>query len=335
LSPFFIHCDWGTTSFRACAVERSRVEAVATHRSDQGAARLAADGGAERAERFRAVLAEAVLDLAAQMGTALGDATVMISGMASSSIGWAELPYAELPLDLDGRGLVMREIKPLDVGGQVHRVWLVSGARTATDVMRGEETQLIGAFQLPELAAARRDSPVILPGTHSKHVRVEAGRIQSFETFMTGEVFDVLARYSILRHSFGADGELPVELAGDRLAAFELGVDRAIDRGVLSALFQVRTRQLRGTGDAPEHRAFLSGVLIGSELAYLQPDAHEKPRGRPAVLVLCAPAALRAYYGAALTRLGSSDRLIVVSASDVDRLSALGQAVLIERAAGN
>src|SRR5262245_53876718 len=122
----FLGCDWGTSAFRLRRIEDGRV--VGEVRNDQGTAKLAAQGGdpstplgASRAAAFRDVLQRAFQQIGGR-----GSLPVVISGMAGSSIGWRELPYARLPFSLDGRDAVSEEIEP--------DVFLVSGLRSDTDV---------------------------------------------------------------------------------------------------------------------------------------------------------------------------------------------------------
>src|SRR5206468_575734 len=103
----------------------------------------------------------------------------------------------------------------------------------------------------------------VLPGTHSKHLEVKAGRIEGFRTYMTGELFDLLARRSVLRHS--TDPNAPFDRA-----AFVDGVGRAQEEPLAAALFQVRTRQVLDRREAPANTSFLSGLLVGTELAALR-----------------------------------------------------------------
>lgn len=294
--------------------------------SADGAANLAAQTtAADRPARFGSVLAAALGRLAATYGQPLDDLSVVISGMASSSIGWQELPYARLPLALDGQGLVWREL-PRPDGFPAARLVLISGAATARDVLRGEETQALGLFQLAEFAEAKARSLVILPGTHSKHLQIDAGRIDDFRTFMTGELFEVLARHSILRHSVSHDSSLDLLSTGELLSAFRGGVEQAADLPLSAALFQVRTRQLLDAQTDEANRTFLSGILVGSELAHLR-----RPEFSGYPLLLCAAAPLADCYTTSLEALGIAARLTVVSGSDFQRLTALGQAVFLAR----
>ena len=255
--------------------------------------------------------------------------------MASSSIGWHELPYARVPWHLDGSDLIWRELGSPEVGASgdeaPRRTILISGARTATDVMRGEETEALGLFQLQSARALIERAIAILPGTHSKHLRVEAGRVVDFRTFMTGELLEVIARYSILRHSIGGDDLTAADLSamsltGHERVGFLAGVEHAGRLPLSAALFRVRTRQVLDGADVRAGRAMLSGILIGSELAYLAGDEAENTP-----IVLGAGPTLAPFYTAALECLGLTPRLTVIAAADVERLSALGQACLARR----
>lgn len=164
--------------------------------------------------------------------------------MASSTIGWQELPYARLPLPLDGSTLITRRLPPLDSSVGSHEVLLVSGACTDRDVMCGEETEVVGLFQLPAAQPLVNDSLVIKPGTHSKHLRVQRGQIVGLQTFMTGELFDILSQHGILRHSLGEVIEPAGKLTDALAADFRAGVDHGRTLPLAGALFQVRTRQV-------------------------------------------------------------------------------------------
>lgn len=289
----FIGCDWGTTNFRlrwlGASVPRE-------FKSDDGTAKLAALPG-DRAERFRSVLEHGLDQLGAPR-----EFPVIISGMASSSIGWKELPYATLPFRIDGRNVIWAALGD--------RVCLISGLRSENDVMRGEETEILGLYESLG-SSAPSHAVVVLPGTHSKHVEVRDGAIVGFRTFMTGEVFDLMARQSVLRHSVEVDSEWIPEM-------FVEGVKACVGQPLLSVLFQVRTRQVLRKLSPPSNTSFLSGLLIGSELAAFQ---HSN-----LPIVLAATDRLRRNYGLAADALGLGDRVLSVDSS---LLSTLGQRVLM------
>ncbi len=188
-----------------------RTEAVLVqYVSAEGVAQLAAAPADQRADAFRQALVRAVnqIEASSSAGGPLGDLPIVISGMAGSSIGWQELPYARLPLPLDGRGLVWRSLGPLALGrGQV---LLVSGLASGDDVLRGEEIEALGAARLLAGGPLADEGILLLPGTHSKHIHVRAGHIVGFRTFMTGELFEVLGRHSVLRHSL-ANADQPAD----------------------------------------------------------------------------------------------------------------------------
>jgi 2-dehydro-3-deoxygalactonokinase len=185
---------------------------------------------------------------------------ILACGMIGSRQGWLEAPYLDCPAGLKE---LAENLCPLD-RRQGRRIWFVPGitrraADNTPDVMRGEETQIFGALQ-----DNQKRCHFILPGTHSKWVMVENGQIVRFTTFMTGELFAVLCRHSIL-------GRL-MEDAGDDESAFQKGLEaslRAFDngRGLMSQLFSVRSLGLFNDVPASGLRSYLSGLLIGTEIA--------------------------------------------------------------------
>ena len=304
----FIACDWGTSRLR---LRWRGTGATREVTSDDGAARLAARGG-DRPAVFCAALGEALGRLDAPAGL-----PVMVSGMAGSSIGWCELPYARLPFPLDGSGAVGRWVTA-DDGRKVH---LVSGVRDQNDMMRGEETQALGWAEQVEQAGESmpRRATLILPGTHSKHLRVESSAITAISTFMTGELFELLCRHSVLRHSV-EPGTLDPEGSIIDPDAFRSGVSVSGRTRLTAALFQVRSRQVLSGCDGDSNRSFLSGLLIGAELRALESD------GAP-VIVAAGPA-LRKAYTLAATECGLAPRW---NAIEVDGLAELGQRRLWRR----
>jgi len=293
--PTFLSCDWGTSHFRLRLVAGPRV--IRQVASPRGVASLS--NALDRPAAFHRVLRDAIR----QLRPPGQDLPVVISGMAASSIGWEELPYARLPFALDGSDLVTRQVVP--------GVTLLSGVRSDTDVMRGEETELIGLARVHQLDRAT----VILPGTHSKHVTVVRGRIVNFQTFLTGELFAVLSEHSVLRHSVRG----PVKRNSP---AFAAGVQAAAKSPVTAALFQVRARQLLLAARPGDGAAFLSGLLIGAEWQAI-------PARQP--VVLCARVAVAELYEHAARLLGFGRRLTVMKPATVDKLATVGQAFWLHR----
>ena len=291
----FIACDWGTSRLR---LRWHGPDGLREFASDDGASRLAGRGS-DRASAFRAALQGALRHLGTPVGL-----PVMVSGMASSSIGWRELPYALLPFSLEGSSVLGQWVEP--------EVYLISGVRGQSDMMRGEETQALGwAEQVGD--ALPNQATLILPGTHSKHLRVESGALTGITTFMTGELFEMLRTQSMLRHSMDPAGGGEPDGVMD-WGAFREGVVASDRSGLASNLFQVRTRQvLRGCAGG-SNRSFLSGLLVGSELRSL--EAGESP------IILAAGESLREAYTTAATECGLSPRW---NAIEVDGLAELGQ----------
>jgi 2-dehydro-3-deoxygalactonokinase len=320
---FFLSCDWGSSSFRLRLVRRADAEVVDESRSGEGAAMLAQDRNvAARRKAFDHLLSAQAARLLLQHGLMCGDVPVVVSGMASSSVGWHELPYARVPFRVDGRDAATKRV-PFGTPDSRGRALLVSGIRTDDEVMRGEEAELLGLFSRPAWRGLADGCVVILPGTHSKHVVVKRRRAVDFRTYMTGELYAVLGAHSMLRHSVapvgaGAGGK-------DGQTAFEAGVDCAKGRALSEALFRVRTNALFQRYKPGANAAFLSGVLIGTE-------AHDlAARGGRTPVVLCAAGPLLRLYARAFERAGIYSRVTVVGPSEVDRLSVYGHAVLLDR----
>jgi len=223
----------------------------------------------------------------------------VMAGMVGASIGWQVVPYLEggTPLSALARHLVRVDEAPAD------RRWFIApgyclrdASRGDVDVMRGEETQLFGALHLlgPEAA----DGCYVLPGTHSKWVRLQSGRITELRTYMTGELFALLRQHGTLASAMQsaeadvAHGLQHAEVADD--PAFLRGVADAAQSPVLThALFGARARVVTGALAPGAAAAYVSGLLIGAEWADAQRLAS---RGEP-VRVIGEPA-LAALHGA-------------------------------------
>ena len=215
--------------------------------------------------------------------------------MVGSRHGWREVPYRTLPADAHGLASALGRIE-LRTRGQLS---IVPGLHTVSgpDVMRGEETQVVGALALyPELRHAAR---IVLPGTHSKWVTVRAGRVEGFRTVMTGELYALLRQHSVLGAAI-ADAEPAVF----HPAAFRRGVLSARDSGaagMLSRLFSARALWLDDLLPAQEIADYLSGLLIGEELRVAEVLGEVDAR-QP--LHLIGESALCARYAAAIDAFG-------------------------------
>lgn len=240
---FLIGIDWGTTALRAYLIEADG--RVADRRESGHGLRALPSGG------FPEALAEAVSGWPE-------DLPILVCGMVGSRSGWHEAPYLDV-----SAGVALADLarSVVAVGPEAPRARIVPGVRTADaappDVMRGEETQVLGVLS---------DGVAVLPGTHSKLVRVADGRITGFRTAMTGEVFSALSRHTIL-----ADTGRPPADAAEAQAGFAAGLDaaRALEApgDLLARLFSIRAGVLMDRLPGGQAGGFLSGLLIGAEIA--------------------------------------------------------------------
>lgn len=250
----FISCDWGTSRFRLRLIDGDPLRIVAEHTTDEGVQSLAASQAAGDGRR---ALLGAVLErgLAALGASGQLDLPVVMSGMASSTLGWQLIPYAHLPAPVDGHTL--RFVDFLHGGRKIR---LISGLQSASDVMRGEEVELVGLMADPARHALAENSVIILPGSHSKHVQLSKGQIVGFTTYLTGELFSLLAQNSTLNTP---------DVQRFDPASFIAGLQASKTHGLSAALFQTRARTVLGQLAAKHSQTFLSGVLIGAEVAAL------------------------------------------------------------------
>jgi 2-dehydro-3-deoxygalactonokinase len=214
--------------------------------------------------------------------------------MASSSMGFIDISYNTLPFSVDGKSIQTAFIPAAKAFE--HDTWVVSGLRSAHDVMRGEETQLIGSVEPGDFV---KNEIFIFPGTHSKHLVVKNNQVVDFKTYMTGEVFDLLVRQSILKNAV----ETPVDTLGAYdPKSFTSGVNAAKTANLLHAIFKVRTNQLFDVYNKTENFNYLSGLLIGAELNDLF-DADAE------TINLVCEKKLGAYYHSALLALFPSSKI--------------------------
>ena len=248
--------DWGTTHRRAYGLNKDG-QCVAEYSDDEGA--LACKG------RFPQALQAMLQSMQAK------PRCVILSGMVGSALGWQVVPYVDgnvtLPELASHLAPVVEASRPepgTDAGSAQNLptpVTIVPGycvraAAGQPDVMRGEETQLLGAHCL-----GHSDGWFVLPGTHSKWVELRAGKVLQLRTYMTGELFDLLGRHGTLAAAAGS-AEAPWDET-----AFSQGVLAAGDGRTLShQLFGCRARVVSGDMAASSSRAYLSGLLIGTEL---------------------------------------------------------------------
>ncbi|WIW47580.1 2-dehydro-3-deoxygalactonokinase [Bradyrhizobium sp. 62B] len=243
--PAYVAVDWGTSSFRLWLVDHAG-QVLAERRSDEGMLAATKTG-------FPAVLQSHLAAVEAP-----DHLPVLVCGMAGAKTGWVEAGYVDTPAPL---AAVLKQA--VRVPGEARDIRILPGIAqrdaSAPDVMRGEETQLLGALGFE----AAGEALVCMPGTHSKWVRVRGGTVERFSTFMTGELFSVVSRETIL--SFAVAGADEAE----DVASFKAAVKAAYAAPAFAAnlLFGARSRQLLFGGTPAAARETLSGTLIGVELA--------------------------------------------------------------------
>ena len=273
-----IGLDWGTTSCRAYLVGTN---GAVLERIADGPGILKVANGAF----------SAAFD--AMTGRWDNRLPVVLSGMIGSRQGWREASYARCPAGADD---IVKALATIDHAGRA--ISLAPGLATENDrmpdVMRGEETQVLGALAL----SGRDDGLFLLPGTHSKWAEVSAGRIVAFRTFMTGEVFGALKEHTIL-------GRLMRDGAPDA-EGFARGVAEGAALGsagaLLNRVFATRTYGLTERMSDAALADYLSGLLIGAEIAEAAGD-------RRRAVTIIASAALAARYTEALRLAGRESTL--------------------------
>ena len=240
--------DWGTSNFRAYRLSADG-RAAETRSAPLGI--LTVEQG-----RFADVLDEQISDWLVD-----GAGPVVMGGMVGSRQGWVEVPYVPCPAGCAEIAAGARRPRV----AAAYPVIILPGLSCrdtsgSPDVMRGEEVQILGA--LDEYGGGA----YCLPGTHTKFATVVDGKIVSFRTFMTGELFGVLCRHSILAKTMG-------ELDATDETAFEDGVRRAQEGGsLLHDMFGVRSRALFGELPASSAASYLSGLLVGHEIRDASPE---------------------------------------------------------------
>ncbi|MFK8164365.1 MAG: 2-dehydro-3-deoxygalactonokinase [Lewinella sp.] len=306
----FFSCDWGTTNFRLRVVSTEDLTVLAEHASNWGVKALNDRfGESDRTDRlfFFAEFLRLQLETFPEEHR---HHPIIVSGMASANIGMRDLPYAELPIAPGGLSFVFQDLTPWP--GQILR--LISGVQSNTGMMRGEETQALGLLHWMD---AGEEGVLLLPGTHSKHLLFRDGKFVDFSSYMTGELFDVLTKQSILVNSV-APGEWTSQ-AGE---AFRDGVRTGYAEGFTSHLFSIRASQILRKTAPTDNYYHLSGLLIGDELSRL-------PQHQNIYLAGSGPL-LRLYRFAMETVMGASS-LTVFQGDELARALLAGQREIMLR----
>ncbi|MHA1053295.1 2-dehydro-3-deoxygalactonokinase [Enterobacter mori] len=263
----YIAIDWGSTNLRAWLYKGE--QCLESRQSEAGVTRL-------NGKSPEAVLAEVTQNWR-------DSATpVVMAGMVGSNVGWKVAPYLPVPAHFSAIGDQLTSVGD--------NIWIIPGLCVSRDdnhnVMRGEETQLLGARTLSP------SSVYVMPGTHCKWVQADAEQIHDFRTVMTGELHHLLLNYSLV----GAG--LPEQEASSE--AFAAGLERGIaSPAVLPQLFEVRASHVLGNLPREQVSEFLSGLLIGAEVASMRDFiAHEQ------AITIVAGASLTSRYEQAFRAVG-------------------------------
>ncbi|SHN06509.1 2-dehydro-3-deoxygalactonokinase [Roseibium suaedae] len=299
----FIGVDWGSTRFRAWALLDDGQIASGVE-SDLGL-KSVADGN----------FSGALTETCGEMLTGAPGMPILLSGMVGSRTGWKEAPYCACPASIED---VTAAAIRFDIAG--HPAAILPGATCVdgnghADVMRGEEIQIFGAADMLGL----KDATICIPGTHAKWASLVGGLLTGFQTHVTGELFALLRGHSLVGQL--ADGD------DEDLDAFRRGIDHGMKKAAAHAVFAARADALQGKLAPKAVSAFLSGVLIGNELA-------ARPQGGMGATILLATGVLAERYAVALEHVG--EQFVVVDAKEAARAGQmLAAKTLWQHAAAN
>jgi 2-dehydro-3-deoxygalactonokinase len=273
-----IGIDWGTSSMRAYRFAPDG-SVVARRDTPRGILTVAAG---DFPQTLRAVVGDWIDD---------GDRRILMCGMIGSRQGWQEAPYLSCPAGLDGLAAAAIPVPFADADVRLLPGLTCRDRHDAPEVMRGEETQMLGA------ALGAEDVTVCLPGSHSKWARVKGGQVLDFATYFTGEAFAALSAHTILARMLNV-------CAPHHAGGFARGLARSKQAGgLLRHLFGLRAASLFHEVEEEEAASYLSGLLIGHEVAAALEDGVAPP------VLLIGAEALTSRYAAALDAFGVPHRM--------------------------
>ena len=257
IPEYFISCDWGTSNFRLRLVKSDSLTIIEEIDTNKGVKTLYNEFLKQERINQKDFFANYLLSQVNLLPEKHQKNLIIASGMVTANIGLYELDYAKMPFNGSGKSIIS---KRMQLSNQLE-VLLVSGVKNDFGMMRGEETQAIG---LLDHINTESESVLILPGTHSKHLTYINREFTELKSFMTGEVFELLATKSILSASIGKPNNNIIE------EWFFKGVSLAIKGELTANLFSIRANHLSNKATNQENYYFLSGLLIGDELKYLK-----------------------------------------------------------------
>ena len=328
-ADYILCCDWGTTSFRLRLTNLKADVIVETH-SEKGILFFHNqwlsqndDNLERRFDYYLQYIQSQIREIHHGLEIDIATLPLVISGMAISSIGMINMPYENLPFSVAGTTGFECRIQKNGVP-----IILVTGVCSSDDIMRGEETQIIGLYHTPELNRILPDSGIfVLPGTHSKHVSINDKAIVSIKTFITGELFHILRSNGTLSKSIAFLQE-DRNANPDNQLAFINGICESKKGSLLNNLFQVRVNDILKKLNKEQNFYYLSGLLIGSEFDYLKKEAILSASNK---LVVCCSQNFISYYTTVLKELGLMDDAIFLPPALFDKATVVGQLTVYKK----
>ena len=328
-ADYILCCDWGTTSFRL-RLTNLKADVIAETHSEKGILFFHNqwlsqndDNLDRRFDYYLQYIQSQIREIHHGLEIDIATLPLVISGMAISSIGMINMPYENLPFSVAGTtGFECR----IQKNGAP--IILVTGVCSSDDIMRGEETQIIGLYHTPELNRILPDSGIfVLPGTHSKHVSINDKAIVSIKTFITGELFHILRSNGTLSKSIAFLQE-DRNANPDNQLAFINGIRESKKGSLLNNLFQVRVNDILKKLNKEQNFYYLSGLLIGSEFDYLKKEAILSASNK---LVVCCSQNFISYYTTVLKELGLMERAIFIPPALFDKATVVGQLTVYKK----
>lgn len=301
---YFISCDWGTSNFRLRVVETATLSIADEHKTDCGIKSLYEKFLKQREKEQTQFFADYLKTQILLLPKKYQNYIIIAAGMASSNIGLFELNYADFPLNTNGKNLIWKHL----VFNNNLEILLISGAKTNTGMMRGEEIQAVG---LEQQLKQYKKGILLLPGTHSKHLAYDNGIYTHLKNYMTGELFEILSKKSILVNSVSTTSSTVLE------KHFLEGVRLGLQGQLSASLFSIRAKDLLQTKTKEENYFFLSGLLIGDEISYLEQTTEN--------IFLVAPDPVFSLYKLALKQIINPKQLILLDDKVLENALLLGQ----------
>jgi 2-dehydro-3-deoxygalactonokinase len=328
-AEYILCCDWGTTSFRL-RLTNLKADVIADTHSEKGILvhhnhwlSQKDDNPERRFDYYLQYIQSQIGEIRHNLDIDIATLPLVISGMAISSIGMMNMPYGNLPFSVAATtGFEWR----LQQNGAP--IILVTGVCSSDDLMRGEETQIIGLYHTPELNNVLPNSGIyVLPGTHSKHVSINDKAIISIKTFITGELFHILRSNGTLAKSIEFIHE-DRNINPENQLAFIKGIHESKNGSLLNNLFQVRVNDILNKLNKEQNFYYLSGLLIGSEFDYLKKEPILSPTNK---LVVCCSQSFISYYTPVLKELELLDYVIFIPPALFDKATVVGQITVYKK----